>query len=241
MDTPFTVQLFDILVYLVPGAITAAGVWLFFRGAISKLIPKIDNRVGIITLILSAFFLGVVLHATAESAYSLYQRIIGRRFIQAVAGDFQDIELVRRMVRDSLQVNLANDGDVYRYAEIVVVERTQNQSASVSRFVALSVFCRNSMLALIVLSVGLAKHLVSERLLLSLTKRKRCLIIIGALLSLIILETLLYRGMNSYYSAAINKVFRTYIFLQQDKILNRPAAAPDNGTHPTAGTPRPTP
>jgi hypothetical protein len=236
MDTPFTVQLFDILVYLIPGAITAAGIWLFFRRVITKLLPNIAPTVRIVTLILSAFFLGVVLHATAESAYSLYQRIIGRRFIQTVAGQFQDIELVRRIVKDSLQVNLANDGDVYRYAEVVVLERTQNQSSSVSRFIALSVFCRNSMLALIVFSVGLTKHLASERLLAMLQKRKRLLVVIAAFLSLVILETLLYRGMNSYSSAAINKVLRTYIVLHQGVTLNQTTAAPNNVMHSAADT-----
>jgi hypothetical protein len=234
MDTPFTVQLFDILVYLIPGAITAAGVWLFFRRVINKLLPNIGSTIRIVTLILSAFFLGVVLHATAESAYSLYQRIIGKRFIQSVAGEFQDIELVRRLVKDSLQVNLANDGDVYRYAEVVVLERTQNQSSSVSRFIALSVFCRNSMLALIVFAIGLIKHLTSERLLAGLPKRKRYLLVIAAFLSLLVLEILLYRGMNSYSSAAINKVLRTYIVLHQGAALNQATAAPNNGMHPTA-------
>ena len=227
MDSPFTVQLFDILVYLVPGAITASGIWLFFRRVILRLFPSADIKFRIVTMILSAFFLGVVLHATAESAYSLYQRLSGVRYLQNVAGEFRDIELVRKMVKDSLQVNLLNDGDVYRYAEIVVVERTQNQSASVSRLIALSVFCRNNMLALIIFSVGLMKHLISERLLLNVARRKRHLVIIAAVVSLLMVETLLYRGMNSYYSAAINKVFRTYIILNQERTSTQPTTTPD--------------
>lgn len=227
MDAPFTVQLFDILVYLIPGAITAAGIWLFFRKIIIKLFPAIDTKFGIVAVILASFFLGVVLHATAESAYGFYQRLIGRRFIQTVAGDFRDIETARKIAKESLPVNLWNDEDVYRYAEVVVVERTQNQSASVSRFIALSVFCRNSMLALFIFAVGLAKQFVFERFLSGYDKRKKLLVIIAAILSLLILETLLYRGMNSYHSAAINKVLRTYIILHQERVLNQSANTPN--------------
>ena len=203
MTGSFTVELFDVLVYLLPGLLTFLGLyWLFserfqMRGLLGSSISNV------VYVLLISFFLGVLVHIFSGFAYGVFRRAGDVRFIQNVVSKFEDMDKVRGIVTQRLDSSDSSDVAVYRYAEAVVIESANHHSASYSRMMALSILCRNSMIPLSLLFLVLGYHL----------KFTKWYYWIGLSILLISTELLLYRGMVMFWYGAIKRVLRAVLIL----------------------------
>lgn len=200
MGNSFTVELFDVLIYLIPGFIFLAGCYLLFTGTAPTSTTQTDKQFVLIYALLSSFFLGVVIHVLSEAAYIAYEKVEGS-FVRKVVPTFEDIGKVREILSNKYQVRLTDDVFIYQYAESIAFEKSGKQSASISRLTALSIFCRNSVLPMLLLGFGLLR----------LVKEKSRLFWLMWGIAIIVIEAVLIRGMFKYWAAAIRIALQTVI------------------------------
>ncbi|MGC2238301.1 MAG: hypothetical protein WA584_19260 [Pyrinomonadaceae bacterium] len=213
MESPFTVQLFDLLVYLLPGGIFLLAIFLLFGKKFSVKTTATETKFAIVYVLLFSFFAGVLIHIVSDSGMYVYRYVFNSNYIHEVMNEFEDRERVRKIVSEKLHASVqGEDGNyhdalTYRYAEIVVHEKAPYHSASISRLTALSIFCRNSMIPIVVLLVALLFRFQKERQL------RHWLMLVIILLAF---EGLLIRGMNNYRETSANMVLRTFLTLYAD-------------------------
>lgn len=210
MEGSFTVQLFDLLVYLLPGLILLLAFSLFCESGLSAKIIASEAKFAIIYILLFSFFAGVLMHIASTGGMALYRRLVHRNYIHEVINTFEDRENVRKIVSEKIHANIQG-GDVlyeddlmYRYAEIMVHEKAPYHGATISRLMALSIFCRNSIIPVAILAIALFLRFQKSR------RWYQWL-----LLSLIVLsvEFLLVQGMASYRATAARLILRAFITL----------------------------
>ena len=203
MEGQFTVQLFDILVYLGPGAISLAAIMVISG---YKLGSSSDEAKGVrIALgLLAVFFLGVLAHIIAQFAYSGVRRVTGQSVLFWTLEQFDELPTITRIVKTRLGHEPRDSGETYRFAEVAVNQRAPAQAASVARLVALSLFCRNSIIPLAVLAYCFWRRWFRG-------KRRQTLALVAVLA---LSETVLVLAFIRYWSVAITKVVRTYTFIE---------------------------
>ncbi len=200
MGNSFTVELFDILVYLLPGSILVAAAMLF-SDRLASFLLAMDSALRIVVLILVSFYLGVLAHVLAAGLDSLSTRVSGHSVVGRNIERFPDFPLVQETVRSLIPGSRDDKVVTFRYAESYVKEQTQRQSASVSRLVALSMFCRNSMIPLFLFAFVLFRRA-------KINKKLQAALFWGTVVGA---ELLLVRAYVSYWSAAIHKILRTFL------------------------------
>ena len=210
MESAFTVQLFDLLVYLLPGLIILLAIFLFLKERFPTKLIVSEAKFAIVYVLLFSFFAGVLIHIASTGAMALYRRIVHSNYLHEAMNTFEDQESVKRIVTEKLHANwqkgdaLYQDDLLYRYAEIVVHEKASHQSASVSRLMALSIFCRNTLAPVAFLALALFPRIPGRR------RWYRWLLFSVAVFSI---EFLLIQGMIQYRATAARLTFRTLIIL----------------------------
>ena len=203
MEGQFTVQLFDILVYLLPGGILLSGGLLLTGYNLEKGAASGTFHSTAVTL-LAMFLLGVLAHVATLGAYSVVRRLTNTSVQSWTLTEFEELDAIEANIESRLGHKPNDIGDVYRFAEIAVNQQAPGQAASVSRLVALSLFCRNSILPMFVLAGGLWRRWSKGH------PVRRWILGLG----LITAEFLFVVGFIRYSSVAITKVMRTYTFIE---------------------------
>jgi hypothetical protein len=202
MNSSFTVELFDLLVYLVPGAMALGGAYLLLSEQADKWISKLRSKGLTLTFsLIGAFFLGVVIHIIAGFGYSAIHKITDYDLVGSVTKDFHQRPLIDEILKEKYKVIPINDDEVYRYAEAVVFEKSVSQARNISRLMALAICCRNAMVSLVILTVA---FIIRFR-----PKFRSHTLALTAFL--IVIEFLMFRGSVIYWAAAVQRVFRILI------------------------------
>jgi RsiW-degrading membrane proteinase PrsW (M82 family) len=204
MEGTFTVQLFDLLIYLIPGTIAAIGIYLLTKEFIPKEILK-NSTQNILLAFVLIFFLGIIIHQAAGIGYSVFRRTFGFDYYEYVSKRYSEFETVKRKV-ESKTLEKLDSYQTYMYAKTYVLEKAKNQNSSVSRLIALCLCCRNSIIAIPFFLICLLFYLKKEKKL----KRWRWLYITSFLG---IMEILAIVGFAGYWKAYMNLVYRTFIIL----------------------------
>lgn len=211
MDGSFIVQLFDLLVYLLPGLMSLLGVYLILRRKFPDMMAHADSKLVIIYFVVFSFVAGLLLQVLATSLNGAYRWLANEDFILNNVRSFEGLERVREIVSEKTKIKLTSDGStyrddlIYRYAEVYVYEKAPNSSVSISRLMALSIFCRNSTIPVVILAVGVF---------LNIKRKKKWYVWAVLLLSIVLIEILLARGMIAYRAAAVRMTLRAFLLFQ---------------------------
>lgn len=205
MKGQVTVQLFDVLVYLVPGTVFLAAIEI----GIQQSPPANGDLIGFAVHLFLAFSLGVIAHILAQISHGLINRILGANYLATEIPEFDGFDLVVARVGYVLGNPPRNLCAVFRYAEAFVMENSDTEAASIRRLMALHLFCRNSLIPIILLATAVLYRfpLSSEQ------------VFVVVVLTVVSGVILLF-GTLRYWSAAIFKVLRTFLVLHfpsQDK------------------------
>jgi len=201
MEGSFTVELFDILVYLLPGLIVLTAANWVWRG-VHESVPNVGPAAKVACILLLAFFIGVLAHIVAAGGATVGSKVTRYFILDRTLAHFAEFDQVSRVVEKRIGTALPDRGVVYRYAENYVVEKAGRQSSSVSRLIALSLFCRNSLLPVAGLGVAWLWR-----------KRRTPVQLAFAFVAVGCVEAVLVAGWINYYSAAVNKVLRTFVMM----------------------------
>ncbi len=202
MDGKFTVELFDLLTYLLPGLIVIAAISVMFGKRILHFVPK-ETTMKVLSGFLCAFFFGVLTHVVITNIFSLSIVATKMSLTNRHLEGFKEIAEVKLRLEKKIGIISQDNGSIYRYAETFVIENGDAQAASISRLLALSLFCRNSVLPIFLVGCSLIY-----------TSRRKKISFIVLLIGLTIcVELILIRGFINYYSAAMSKVLRTFLVL----------------------------
>lgn len=205
MEGNFTVQLFDLLVYLIPGLITVISLILLFERKIPESLKK-KPAGSIIYILIISFFLGLIIHQASGIGYFLCIKIFKFDIFEYQGEKFGEIEKVKEIVRKKIKTKSLAYYHTYNYAKIFVIENTKYQNATVKRLIALYLCCRNSMLAILILWISFL--LFYKR---KFGLKKRFILYSSGLF--VITEILLAIGLFVYWSACIYTVFTSFIAL----------------------------
>lgn len=223
MESSFTVQLFDILAYLIPGIITVCCIWRLSIESI-PFQPSLGAKHMAFFLLL-AFCIGVSWRVTTINGGqsqgiwglpSVTRYVYDPGRVMNDPKDYMedaDMNRVRELVRRSFQVSGSTDYEIYKYAEAEVLERTNAQSASISKYIALSECCFNSMFPIGMLYLILLSETRSKRWFSRFAKRLRYFFFICLIILLGGVEWVLYDTSNIYYSTAVRNVLRAFLIL----------------------------
>jgi hypothetical protein len=204
MPGQFTVQLFDILVYLIPGLAFLMGIDRMNRGQLSAALVRDHAQFSVVYILLIAFLGGVIVHILSGIAYGLYRRLIDDAFCAHTFRETKGYERVRSVLLEKHGEAIQDDEDLYLVAEVFVSERASQGGARVSRLMALSILCRNAIIPLALLGTATAFHAYGAR---------SVQFWLGLPVGVLIGSALLLRGMFAYWTAAIHAVVRICLVL----------------------------
>ena len=203
MEENFTVQLFDLLVYLIPGLIIVISLILLFEGKIPEDLKKKPTG-NVIYILIFSFFLGLIIHQASGAGYFFCAKILKFDIFQYQGEKFGEIERVKKLVRKKIKTESLAYYHTYNYAKTFVIENSKYQNATVKRLIALYLCCRNSMLAIFILWICFL--LFNKR---KSGLKKRFVLYSSGIL--IITEILLAIGFFVYWTACIYTVFTSFI------------------------------
>lgn len=88
-------------------------------------------------LILS-YVLGIIVHRlSGVIIYPLYS-LFGEGVLEGIIKDFPDIETVRALIDDSLDITPLGDADYYRYASLIVYEKLPKTAEIAEKMMVMS-------------------------------------------------------------------------------------------------------
>jgi len=196
MKSDFTVEIFDLLIYIIPGFIILFAAYLLFPKILEEFKSKADN---IIIVILIAFFLGVVNHQLSGISYSLFRRTTGFDFVEKICSNYNNIGKVKTIINDSLDIKTESNYDLYLYSKDYILENSEYHSSSIQRIIALYIFCRNSIIPVFLIGISF---------LIKIRKRITKFSWLIYFFSLTLIELILIFGFANYWQSAILYVFR---------------------------------
>jgi hypothetical protein len=204
MDSSFTVQLFDLLVYILPGLILFAGIWLLLKGALTSL--DLTKAAGLVYVLLLSFLLGVLSHVIAGVVHRLVEEFNNSVTLAKPLREFGELERAKRLAGEKLRLS-TDDVQLYFFAKIYVQDKLPGSSASISRLTALSIFCRNSAFPVLVLAAAATLQIYKKRKRVRGNWKRYC----GILFATVAVQLLLLRGMLEYTEAMVHATLRAFI------------------------------
>jgi len=204
MESSFSLQLVDLLVYLMPGALLLGTVLFVFLPEVFKKDHQHHPWIRLSSFLALAHFLGVMLLMASKSVLYVYEWLTGKPLISQVINSFPDLGLVKNSVSSRVGVNVTDPVHCYRYADTLLVHYSGQNAMQAERLFCLGLLCRNLLLALPLSGLMfLRKSLTASR------RRWRNLALKSVLL--IALSVVVYKGFVSYTTASVWRTLRGYL------------------------------
>src|SRR3990172_797539 len=97
MEGSFTVELFDILVYLLPGLIVLTAANWVWRG-VHESVPNVGPAAKVACILLLAFFIGVLAHIVAAGGATVGSKVTRYFILDRTLAHFAEFDQVSRVV-----------------------------------------------------------------------------------------------------------------------------------------------
>ena len=202
MNGNFTVQLLDILGYIIPGCIILLGlITLLPTKLLERLKAYQHFSVYVLLLFIFSFTLGIFVHISTASIHGAINKITGKRTLQSILDEMPETLMAEQAAKNRLNIKFSDKIDFYRYAETVVEEKMPKRGNRASRLIAFALFSKNLILACIFLASVVLLKIKSKCF-----KIKAFLFVVT-----LIAIVLLWRGYILYSKNSIQVTLRTFI------------------------------
>lgn len=206
MNSILPSNLFDTLVYVIPGFLI--GISLLFLFSPESL--SLDNDkigLGMLTLFLIlSYVLGIIVHRLSGAViYPLYY-LFGEGVLEGIIRDFPDIKTVRALIDSSLEITPLGDVDYYRYASLIVYEKLPKTAEIAEKMMAMSTMSRSLLICFPIFALSATKAFTRK-----FSKRMELSIFLFLGVVLLFIEVVLLRSFLSYWSSSVWEVLRGYI------------------------------
>lgn len=208
MNGSFTANLFEILVYLIPGILLSFAIFFWKKELFNDFNKKyaINNSLLVGLYLSISFLLGTVNHQVSR-VFQPLQYLIGSLNIENVSNKFPDINLVK--LRVSSQLNDSTIGrktvSYYRYCLTYDRENSKgNMIQRIDRLSALSTFCLNLLIPVLLLTFLIIKESFNTN---------SCFTNILYILIFLIIEISLFIASFKYFNAMVLEAYRLFLVL----------------------------
>jgi len=176
MKSDFSIELIDILVYLLPGSMLLTGLYLIVNVYCSDIFKSFKpiTALGVFAFLFLSLFTGILIHSVSSQ---LSERVSEKLFMKCIHNEIQneikkgnydyygEVEdnIIKKISEDAKKILGKDDVKkfkfVFKYARTVVLDKSNTGHYKFYRTIPLKIFCLNSILPLFFLLIGIFLYL----------------------------------------------------------------------------------